>query len=648
MKTLCLFLLTALPAFAQLPADWRNVQQLDIAEPGLIKLSLPVETLDAARPGLEDLRIYDSAGREVSYLIDRPVASPAVMRSPAKFEPRLEGRTTVIIIETGVAQPIDAVTLETPAASFIKAVSVEGSADRQDWQPLVTGQPIFRGQTRVGFPAGVWKFLRVTVDDRRAEAIPLIGAKLHAVTGEPPIVESLPVRITERSDGRLALDLGASHLTLTSLRIEASDPLFMRPVQLAVREISENVVTERVVAQDTICRVEVEGLQPAERTDIPLHLTIAGRELLVLIDNGDNAPLQVTGVRATRQPVYAVFLASQSGRYQIVTSNPRCPAPRYDLAALGSRLKGVPPTPVKLSALAGNPSYRPSEPLPEIQDLGTPLDTTAWQYRKPVKVARAGVQQVDLDLDVLAHAEESFRDLRLIRDGKQRPYILERTSIARKVTPEVVPANDPKRPALSRWQIKLPHPNLPITRLTCTTSSTLFRRQVTLYERPADERGEKYTRQLGSASWVRTPPATATPLELVLTSRPVTDTLILETDNGDNPAIELAGFQVFHPVTRVLFKAPSEPATELYYGNSGVGFPQYDLDLIAPRLLAEAKNTAELGAETALKESAVTDLFQLSGTKNALFWVALVMVVLVLLAVIGKLLPKNPTDKAQS
>jgi hypothetical protein len=259
-----------------------------------------------------------------------------------------------------------------------------------------------------------------------------------------------------------------------------------------------------------------------------------------------------------------------------------------------------------------------------------------------VDITRAGVQQVELDLDVLAKADPSFRDVRLMRDGKQRPYILERTSIQRKLTPDISPANDPKHPTVSRWQIKLSKARLPVMRLTCTTPTALFRRQIRLYERPTDERGEIYDRTLGQANWVRTPPAVSGTLSLTFDTSPLTDTLMLETDNGDNPAVDLQNFAVFYPVTRVLFKAPAEPATFLYYGNSSVGSPQYDLDLIAPRLLAEEKTVGTLAAEEQLKKSAVGELFQLSSTKSVIFWVALALVVVVLLVVIARLLPKNP------
>jgi hypothetical protein len=388
--------------------------------------------------------------------------------------------------------------------------------------------------------------------------------------------------------------------------------------------------------------VAVEGFPSAERVDVPVEWTVPGRELVVLIDNGDSQPLKIDSVRATRRPVYAVFLASQAGTYRLLTGNPRCGAPRYDLAGLNARFKNAAVSPIHLTPIANNPAYAPAEPLPEIQDLGVALDVAEWSRRKRVEIARAGVQQVELDLDVLAEADPTFHDLRLVRDGKQRPYILERTSIQRKLSLEANAANDPKRPAVSRWQIKLAKARLPLTRLTCTTPTALFRRQVRLFERPTDQRGESYERPLGQATWVRTPSAGNVLLSLTFDASPVTDTLLLETDNGDNPPVELRNFAVFYTATRLLFKALAEPVTFLYYGNPSAGLPQYDLDLIAPRLLAEEKTAGALAAEEQLKKSAVGELFQLSSTKSVVFWIALVLVVVVLLVVIARLLPKSP------
>ncbi len=644
-------LLLAVLALAT-PTEWKHVQSLDVTRPGLVTVGLPPATLNAARAGLEDLRILDDTDRELPYLLLRPSRRLASVVMPKKFTASLAARKTVLIIETGGKYPLEAVTLETPAYGFIKAVSVEGSNDRTSWTSLATGQPVFRqahgaGNLRVAFTEGNWPFLRVTVDDARTEAVPFTGAKLHALTGELATAEPLPVTITDRTENgsqtRLTLDLGAANVRLASLRVETSEPLFTRTVTIAVRQVEENAIAEKVLARDTVYQVALEGQTPSSRLEVPLDLQVATRELLLLIENEDSPPLPVASVTATRWPVQVIFRPPKAGVYRLLTGNPRCAVPRYDLAALRQSLAltmGTAPS-QQLGSLAPNPSYKPAEPLPEIQDLGTVLDVAPWGCRKPLKLTRPGVQQLDLDLDVLSKAEPGFRDLRLIRDGKQRPYILERTGISRKLAPEVSPANDPKRPTVSRWRLKLPQSNLPITRLTCASATALFRRQVSLYEEPSDSRGDTYRRNLGYASWVRTPPATKATLELSLTQPPLTDTLILETDNGDNPAIELSHFAVFYPVTRILFKAPAEPVTWLYFGNREASYPQYDLDLLAPQLLAEEKTPASLGALETLKKTGWAESLGQSRTGNWLFWGVLAVVVLILIAVITRLLPKS-------
>ena len=146
----------AAPA-APLPADWQHEQRFDATAAGLFKLSLPTATLDAARPGLEDLRLYDDAGREVPYLIERPRPGGKVVREAKSFQVVVNGSTTVLTLETGLTQPLDGVTVDSPATAFLKAVRIEGSADGQGWQTLARGQPIFRqpdgaSQLRLSIP----------------------------------------------------------------------------------------------------------------------------------------------------------------------------------------------------------------------------------------------------------------------------------------------------------------------------------------------------------------------------------------------------------------------------------------------------------------------------------------------------------------
>src|ERR1017187_3214994 len=85
---LCTFLTAcaSLGQAASLPADWQHEQHFDVSAPGLVKLSLPLSTLDAARPALEDLRLYDNAGMEGPYLIERPKPAGKTVQAAKSFE----------------------------------------------------------------------------------------------------------------------------------------------------------------------------------------------------------------------------------------------------------------------------------------------------------------------------------------------------------------------------------------------------------------------------------------------------------------------------------------------------------------------------------------------------------------------------------
>jgi hypothetical protein len=635
---------------ANLPSDWQRVQSFEVSTAGLVKISVPVETLDAARPALEDLRLYDEAGNEVPYLIERFAQVAKAAQAVKAFQVSLSASTTVITIETGLAQPLDGVTLESPAKDFIKAVQVESSEDGDHWQPLAKGRPIFRqpegaSHLQIPLPPTSSKWLRLTVDDGRSPPVPFTGALVHPAMGEPAPGELISATITERDESpgetRLELSLGAANLSVASIQLETTEPLFMRQVSVAFPEVLEDSIREETIGHGTVYRVAVEGQPPSENLSVPLDSLVSSRELFLLIKNGNSPPLPISAVRVERRPVYLAFLARQPGTYHLLTGNAHCDAPRYDLAALGMNLKDVAVSPVKISPPSDNPDFRAADVLPGLEVTGAALDVSEWKFRKRVKISKGGgAQQIEPDLEVLAHARPDFEDLRVLDGGNQVPYIIQRTSISRALTPSVTSTKDAKDPTLSRWIIKLPQTGLPIARLTCVSRTPLFERSLSLYEELTDERGDKYRHVLGGATWTQTPERQSKEFTLTLDGPLQSDTLFLETDNGDNPPIELEKFTAFYPVTRILFKAKPDDQLFLYYGNPRVSSPSYDLSLVAGQLLAAEKNVASLFAEEQLRNSSWYG-DQMAGQGGVLFWGILALVVVVLLFIISRLLPKS-------
>ena len=636
-------------AGAGLPSAWQHEQTLNVSTTGLVKIDLPDETLGAARPALEDLRLYDDAGNEIPYVLARPVPLPKVIQKVKSFQVLLNANDTVITLEIGLTQPLDAVTLETPAGDFIKAVRVEGSADGWSWRTLAQGQPIFRqsygaANLKISVPPTAAKWLRLTMDDQRSAPVPFTGALVHAVTGEPAPGETLPVTLTERDENpgetRLALDLGAANLEVASLQIETAEPLFARPVSIAVPQISEDAIREQLIGQGVIYRVAVEGQPASENLSVSLENQVRSRELILFIKNGDSPTLPIQAVRAERRPVYLVFLARQPGAFHVLTGNAQCAAPHYDLAALGMNLKSVPVAAMPIPPPSDNPGFHAPEVLPGLEVTGAALDTAEWKFRKPLNLSGDGVQQIELDLDVLAQAQPGLGDLRVMHGSNQVPCLIQHTSISRSLALTVAATNDEKNPKLSRWIITLPQANLPLTRLTCASPTLLFERSLSLYEELVDDRGNKYQHPLGGASWTRTPDSKSKEFSLSFDSVPLSDTLLLETENGDNPPIELETFTAVYPATRVLFKAKADEELFLYYGNPRVSPPRYDLSLVAGQLLTADKTIASLAGEQQLKKLSWQE-YEVPGKGGVLFWGILAVVVMVLLIIISRLLPKS-------
>lgn len=653
-------------AFAAVtPTEWTHRQPVTVTAPGLVKIAVPAVTFDHAQPGLADLRLVDAAGRETAYLLDRDLSyhggpmpfEPAKPVRPRSFRASVTGDSTQLLIETGTAALPESVTLETAAPWFLKAAHVEISTDGETWESTGPAVPVFRQfgaeQLRLALPRRDtnFGFVRVTLADFRSRRTAFTGASLlpAPVRATPPELVPVGATLTRRDEFAgetvLTVTLGGQNVPLAELVLEAKDPLFMRRVTVAIREVRGDVPGERTVGSGTVYRVALEGAPAQAQLAVPLEFSPPTRELLVHVHNGDSPPLTIDGVAARQHPVNLLFLAPAAGSYTLLSGNPQAAAPRYDLAAFAGEMRTAAATAAVPGPLEPMPGHRPREslaepPLPDVPLAGAPLDTKAWSYRKAVQITRAGVQELELDPEALARSRPDFADLRLLRAGNQVPYVLEQPALARSLVLTPVAAPDAKRPTVSVWRLALPQPRLPLQRLVLTCPTPLFSREFRIYEKVTGTDGRARESNLATGAWSRTPePGVPETRIFELSGGPQTDTLWLETDNGDNPAIALGTVQAVHPVVRLIFKVAETDGCTLAYGNPAAGAPRYDLSLVAVKLLTAGRHVARISAgedNPAAKKS----LFSLD--RRFLLWGSLALVVVVLLVVVAKLLPKPP------
>jgi hypothetical protein len=642
-------LLSLARAFAaSAPADWAQMQELSVPQCMLVKLRLPWDLLGASRPALEDLRVLDSDGAEVSYLVEQTQARPATTRPAKAKEVSLTANATVVVIETGTTQMLAGVTVAVPAANFIKPTLLEGSTDRVNWQTLTQGTPLFRlpggiSQLQVALPPGSWPVLRLTLDDRRSEPVPVTGVEL-LTAAEPAEVVALPASVAARTEAAgdtfLELTLPTANLFLAALEFETPAALFTREVTLTASGAPGQSAEQTQLAQGALYRVAVEGQAASEQLSLPVETQVQGRQLRLRILNRDSPPLPIATVRARCRPRYLLFRAARPGTYRLLTGNRLCAAPRYDLSDLAATLKQIPVQPWELTPLAPNPGFRPPSVVPTVQDTAAPLDTSKWRCRKALALTRPGAQQLEFDLAVMAHAQAGFGDVRIVRGTNQVPFLLEGLTQPLALAPNVSEVPNAKNPSRSCWSLKLPAAHLTVDRIVCAATTPVFQRTLDFWEEVPDARGEKQVRHLASLTWTRTSGQPEARLNVPVGTRLETDTLFVATDNGDNPPLRLGPFELLLPRSRVLFKSEALDGLWLYYGNPAAALPRYDLGLVGNQLRAADAAPVTAAIEESLGKAGWSERW-VTGHGGPLFWGALVVVVVALFAIIARLLPRE-------
>ena len=627
------------------PTAWKFYQDVKAGAPGVYKYKLPLEAVDEGTPSLSDIRVIDSDGKETPYILEaaRPVVAGPV--SLPDFKSKLEGNKTILTARAEMGGYVNSVALETPAGSFIKPADVYVSMDGKQWSKAAEGAPVFRQycnseNLRVDIAPVLTKHIKVVVDDSRASPVPFTGLKAGVLPGVPVSLETLTASVISKEDyassSRLSVRLPARNLFVFAVELVVSDKLFSRHVTVSARSLEDGRIISKQLASDTIFTTDAAG-STVSRTKVAVYAQFQATDELVLdLDNGGSPPLEIKSVKAVYAPVYAVFQAKSAGTYRLLFGNKRALSRNYDLSGIAGYLTGREFPAPSAGKVERNPAFAEAEALPKLEMLGGPIDTAKWLYKTPVSVERAGVQGLDLNFQVVSRAERDFRDLRLVSDSKQAPYILDRDYTTRNLP--ISAERGEGSVSVSSWKIKLPCRNFPFSQLTASAPDAVFQRRVTLYESASDERGRAYRRILGSTVWSNSGQGAAAAYSIGASGTPSGDELQLEVENGDNKPLELSEFKLYYPVSRLIFKWTSAGGLWLYYGNREARYPAYDISLVAQELLREDKRPARLEGESG--ENQDWGNFKLSTTlSKAVFWAVLAAVAALLIFLIVRLLP---------
>ena len=602
---------------------------------------------------LRDLRLFDSTGREVPYLLVYPGEAAPMWLTASVLPIAATEKASGFEADLGSMQVVDTLNVEGLPTPYLKRLVLEGSGDRERWTMLAAEGTVFDlpgeqlRQHAVPFRAGPYRFLRVTWDDTNSGRVPLPravharrapsgGAPLREVTLDAPFER----RPSEPGKSRYRVRLPAPGLPVNTLRFEVSGGHVFRTAAVTEAYLQGSQAVPREIGRATLSRVVRDGMT-AEQLRIPVRPP-SEQIVDIVVDDGDNPPLDLTRVVLEFPHFPWIYFEASGSPIVARYGDSSLKEPRYDLEATRRSIVLANVREASWGEARDLVVPPPAPPAaPAMPDAGAPLDPAAFRFRRKLPDSAAGLVAVPLDAAVLAHSHGAgrvFEDVRLVDEsGRQIPYLLERQEEPLSLELMLQPI-EAKAPELrggdgrnqSTYGVRLPYANLPNATLVLETSSRVFSRTVSVgADRSADRNHrDPWFETLATKLWTHREQDLPAPALSLPLGTPREQELIVAVDEGDNSPLPITKARLLLPSYRLRLYHPERPLT-LVYGRDDVSLPRYDLALLAPQVMgAEARELMPAPVE-AERPGPVTSL-----VSPQYFWAGLVVAVLVIVGVI--------------
>ena len=312
-----------------------------IRENSLYKIQLFPDLKKHMSKDLHDMRIYDSARREVPFvLLGEPLLKekqdfiPYEIISQTHFKNYSE-----IIIKNTNKDKISNIAFNINNSDAFKYCSIEGSEDSGQWYSVSALQELSLAYSNnytnsykcIYFPLNDYLYYRLRVDDWNAEPLKInsagyfknsvIAGKLHelqfkSVTKEDPERKITSIRLAFENNQ----EVNRIDFKITSPR------LYMRHAIIYVNK-TEKQKYKTISYKDILFEFDLSSDAPLF-FDVP---SINEKEFFIEIENKDNPPLTIGSISCKQLASYLVCDLDPKNKYTLKCGNMRLKFPEYDL-----------------------------------------------------------------------------------------------------------------------------------------------------------------------------------------------------------------------------------------------------------------------------------------------------------------------------
>ncbi len=383
---------------------------------------LDAAVFSVADESLANLRLFDDTGAETPFVVRRSVPVRQVVRrvpfpapSPVTAFRELSGNRVELTVARDARSPQAAeIRLESGVRNFEKLVSVYGSTDGQTWAPLAKDEAIY-DYTRfvdvrkdaIPVTPGPYTLYRIElgniVERKDSPLVQIVrqtrGGDSETETSsflrepfriervlfveqrEETVAEQLAVEtaefdadgpsvVTDTRERRTVATFDAGGRPVTRLTLRTEDENFSRAARVEGCRVDTPDAWQEL-ASGRLTRIRAGRIrQDALSLDIP---ETRCRRLRLTIDNEDNPPIAIAGIRLSEIRYEALFFPKAGRHYALAAGGRGFDVPRYDTAAV---LQPVPSGSADLWTLAA------ATPVPP-----APAPRWTWPTGRTVLVA---------------------------------------------------------------------------------------------------------------------------------------------------------------------------------------------------------------------------------------------------------------------
>lgn len=315
---------------------------------GFYKINLLPDITAKCRPTLADLRLFDTSGKQVPYIIK----DGEIQFEQNQFEPFKKLSETIdtnygtkVLVESSNGAAIDNLVLVLKNSTADRTVNISGSSDAQHWYiikefvNLETTGAIEAGHfvQSISFPKVGYKYFQITFNGKQRDPMFIEqvgtyrlvkGLRNYFTIPSPKIIQH------DSSNKYSYVQLVATeNYRVDKLQLFASGPrYYQRNILFSVlhrytgqRESKNAILSSN---SDNIFFLNIMG---DHKTDI----------MYLRIQNDDNPVLQIDSVKIF-QNAYAIYTWLKAGqKYQLAFGNDSLRSPVYDLSAFKDSIQAT-------------------------------------------------------------------------------------------------------------------------------------------------------------------------------------------------------------------------------------------------------------------------------------------------------------------